>query len=74
MPRHRAFTAILALAGAVYFVTGCVTISMFRDGLGGDDPLIRWMFIGVICIEFAVSDCIPKSEIRRLTRILQVRR
>ncbi len=68
MPRHLVFTTILAFAGAIYFLVGCVTISMFRDGLGGDDPMLRWLFIGVICIEFAVSALIGISLFKKFSR------
>ncbi|MHC4953380.1 MAG: hypothetical protein ACYTGZ_05775 [Planctomycetota bacterium] len=68
MPRHLAFATVLALAGAIYFLVGSVTILMVRDGLGGDDPALRWIFIGVICIEFAVSALIGISLSKRFSR------
>ena len=68
MPRHLAFTSVLALAGAIYLFAGWVTILMVRDGLGGDDPAMRWIFIGVICIEFSVSALIGISLSKRFLR------
>jgi len=49
-------------------LAGWVTIFMVRDGLAGDDPAVRWVIIGVICIEFSVSALIGISLTKRILR------
>jgi len=68
MPRHLAFATVLALAGAFYFLAGCVTMFMISDGLGGDDPLVRWTIVGVICVEFCVGAVVSISLGLRFNR------